>query len=65
VAYHFLDLNKVSTEELKQKKDEMEVLFEANQVKPGEPNYEYDKEVDFELGKVESGWDSDHTHSDF
>ena len=55
----------MSTEELNQRKSEMDVLFEANQVKPTDPKYEYDKEVDFDLGKVESGWDSDNSHSDF
>ena len=45
---------------LSKKKKEMDILFEANRIKPGDDGYEYDKEVDFCSGpKTLSGWDSD------
>lgn len=59
------DLNKVSQEVLLEKKAEMDVLFEANQLKPGDKGYEYDKEVEFGGSKIESGWDSDGSTSEF
>ena len=37
----------------------MESSFTKNQVKPGDIDYVYDKQVDFSKGeKLESGWDS-------
>ena len=60
------DLNKATDEYLEKKKEEMDVLFESNRLKPGDEGYVYDKEVDFDVGpKMESGWDSDETMSDF
>ena len=60
------DLNKATDEYLEKKKEEMNIVFESNRVKPGDEGYVYDKEVDFDVGpKMESGWDSDDTMSDF
>ena len=60
------DLNKATDEQLAKKKEEMDVLFESNCLKPGDEGYEYDKEVDFDVGqKMESGWDTDESMSDF
>lgn len=54
------DLNKVSEEELLRKKAEMDVLFEKNAKKPGDPDFVYDKEVDFEGEQhSEASWDED------
>lgn len=53
------DLNHISEEELKKRKAEMDVLFEANRLRPGDEGYEYDKERDFSGPRIESGWDSD------
>ena len=39
----------------------MDVLFEANRLKPGDDGYEYDKEVNFGGPKMESGWDSENS----
>lgn len=37
----------------------MDNTFQKNQLKPGDPGYEYDKQVDFDTAeKVEAGWDS-------
>lgn len=55
------DLNLLSEDQLKAKKAEMDVLFEANRLKPGDDGYEYDKEVDFSGPKMESGWDSENS----
>lgn len=60
------DLNKVSDEYLAKKKEEMNLLFETNRLKPGDEGYVYNKEVDFDNEpKMESGWDSDDSMSDF
>lgn len=39
------DLNRVSEEELAAAKAEMDVDFERNRLKPGDPGFEYDKQV--------------------
>lgn len=60
------DLNKATDEHLAKRKEEMDILFDSNCLKPGDEGYVYDKEVDFDVGpKMESGWDSDDTMSDF
>ena len=53
------DLNRVDEDELAKRKAKMDLLYEANRLKPGDEGYVYDKEVGFEDGKMESGWDSD------
>ena len=50
------DLNKVSEERLKQAKEEMNELYNAKRILPGEDGYEYDKRVDFQA-LSESSWD--------
>lgn len=55
------DLNKVDPETLTRKKLQMDSTFEKNRKKPGDPDFQYNVEIDFEteLGRVEtSGWDS-------
>lgn len=60
------DLNKATDEYLEKKKEEMNAMFELHRLKPGDEDYVYDKEVDFDVGpKMESGWDSDDSMSDF
>lgn len=55
------DMNKLSEEQLQRKKLIMEASFVANQLQPSDPNFEYDRQVDFEEHKIESGWDSEIT----
>ncbi|KAL8623973.1 hypothetical protein ACOMHN_047193 [Nucella lapillus] len=53
------DLNKVDPETLVRKKLQMDTTFEKNRKRLGDPEFEYNVEVDFDIGKVESsGWDS-------
>ena len=60
------DLNKATDEYLAHKKEEMNMLYETNRIKPGDEGYVYDKEMDFDNEpKMESGWDSDDSMSDF
>ena len=59
------DLNKADDNYLAQRKAEMETVFQANQIKPGDEGYVYDKVMAFEGPKMESGWDSDSSISDF
>jgi hypothetical protein len=51
-----LDLNKVTEIELKLAKIKMEQDFIKNQVRPGHPQYQYDKQVDF-VGTEDNEWD--------
>ena len=64
-----VDLNKVSTAELVQAKKEMDVLFMANMLKPGDPGYVYDVRKDFGVPTDSNGWDTtddeDEYGSDF
>ncbi|KAH7964734.1 hypothetical protein HPB49_001042 [Dermacentor silvarum] len=55
------DLNKLDDETLQRKKDLMSLSFEKSRKKPGDPDFQYDVEEDFDVeGAIEtSGWDSD------
>ncbi|VDM03506.1 unnamed protein product [Schistocephalus solidus] len=57
------DLNKADDETLERKKLVMEETFERNRIRPTDPDFEYDIEVDFPKQIETSGWDSDF--SDF
>lgn len=62
-----MDLNKLNDSELQFEKAKMNKDFLVKQIKPGDPDYEYDKEVDFgsgKLGAVECDWDESED-SDF
>ena len=53
------DLNKLSDDALDQKKHIMDKTFEKNRKKPGDEGFQYDVDVDFGNGGIESsGWDS-------
>lgn len=58
------DLNRVDQETLALKKQIMEKTFKENARKPGDPDYNYDIEVDFDEQIEPSPWDSD-SMSDF
>lgn len=54
------DLNKVSLDQLAQKKEIMDEAFLKKLIKPGDPNFVYDKFENFEaLAKERSDWDED------
>ena len=55
------DMNRLDDRQLRRRKELMDVNFHKNQVKVGDPDFEYDKQVDFGSGgeKVESGWDEE------
>ena len=62
------NLNKLDDAELNKVKDKMSVSFEQNRIKPGDENWKYDIEVDFEEeggNKMESGWDSEESDIEF
>ena len=46
---HLEDMNKLSDEQLQRRKELMDINFKKNQVKFGDPNYVYDKQVDENL----------------
>ncbi|ORX57707.1 hypothetical protein BCR36DRAFT_409181 [Piromyces finnis] len=52
------DLNKVSESELIARKKHMDILFMKNQIKPGDPNYQYDVQKSFSIDEdAEADWD--------
>lgn len=61
---HDEDLNKLDDYELDKRKADMDKDFEKNRLRPGDDGFEYDKEVDFTAGKMESGWDDEDEYSD-
>ncbi|KAK3881333.1 hypothetical protein Pcinc_014227 [Petrolisthes cinctipes] len=53
------DLNKLDDHQLAKKKKVMDGSFERNRVSADDPDYEYDKQVEFKTGgQVGEGWDS-------
>jgi centrosomal protein CEP19 len=58
------DLNKLGDDVLRRKKEIMDQTFIQNRIKPGDPEFVYDKQVDFDTNineKVESGWDAEES----
>jgi len=58
IDYNHTNLNKLSSEELKKHKDKMTVLFNKNQKKPGDPDFVYDKQEEFDP-QEDNEWDED------
>ncbi|KAL6752574.1 CEP19-like protein-domain-containing protein [Haematococcus lacustris] len=52
-----VDLNKVTEVELALAKKRMEQDFNKNRLKPGDPGFEYDKQVDFGPATEDNDWD--------
>ncbi|KAH9514630.1 Centrosomal protein of 19 kDa [Bulinus truncatus] len=60
------NLNKVDPETLQRKKLLMDSSFEKKRIKPGDPEFQYNVEVEFEEATIEtSGWDSNNSDIDF
>lgn len=53
------DLNKLSDADLQRRKDLMELKFDRNNVKKGDPGFVYDKEVSFGAAVDPAGWDEE------
>ena len=53
------DLNKLSDEELNEKKNEMNKYFDKNNIKVGDPGYQYDVRKDFNHEEYAAEWDED------
>lgn len=60
------NLNELTDEQLKRKKEIMNMTFEKNRKKPGDPDFQYDVQVDFsEVAGIESSiWDSEKEEND-
>lgn len=58
------DLNRLDDFQLNKRKADMDIDFEKNRIRPGDKDFVYDKEVEFNEGKIESGWDDDNDYSD-
>ncbi|KAK2151057.1 hypothetical protein LSH36_377g02033 [Paralvinella palmiformis] len=54
------DLNVVDEETLKRKKAIMDQTFEKNRKLPGDPDFQYDVEKDFDVAIESCEWDSDN-----
>jgi centrosomal protein CEP19 len=62
------DLNKLGDDVLRRKKEIMDQTFNKNLIKPEDPEFVYDKQVDFDKNvyeKVESGWDAEESDDVF
>ena len=53
------NLNKLSKEELDQKKKEMDVFYEQNNIKKTDKNFQYDVRKDFNNNEGLADWDDD------
>jgi len=58
IDYNATNLNKLSKEELQKHKNKMDVLFNKNNKKPGDPGFEYDKQEEF-VPKDDNEWDDE------
>ncbi len=54
---YYGDLNKVSEEELRKAKADMDTVFNRTRIRPNDDGYIYDKRVDFDEANMESSWD--------
>lgn len=54
-----VDLNKVDETDLERYKREMEEEFARNAIKPGDPNWKHDVQVDFGDAEEDCGWDEE------
>ena len=61
------DFNQMTETDYEKRKAQMEEEFQRRRIKPGDLDFVYDKQVDFDTGvKIESGWDnSDSSTSEF
>lgn len=62
--YKNRNLNKLSDFELAKEKKAMDNKFNQNFVKPGDPNFVYDKVVDFSKVRKSKEWNDDEDYSD-
>eukprot|EP00116_Pleurobrachia_bachei_P010807 sb/3471069/ len=64
-----MDLNKLNDSELQFEKSKMQRGFLDRQIKPGDSEFEYNKEVDFGSGNLDNvegcEWDESEENSDF
>lgn len=59
------DFNRLAETDYNKLKANMEKSFEQKRVKPDDPDFIYDKEVEFGGPVMESGWDTDSSASEF
>eukprot|EP00636_Phaeomonas_parva_P016459 CAMPEP_0118886082 /NCGR_PEP_ID=MMETSP1163-20130328/24301_1 /TAXON_ID=124430 /ORGANISM="Phaeomonas parva, Strain CCMP2877" /LENGTH=150 /DNA_ID=CAMNT_0006824217 /DNA_START=71 /DNA_END=523 /DNA_ORIENTATION=+ len=52
-----IDLNRASNEIVNKAKEDMDEAFQRSRITKDDPNWVYDKEVDFGDGEEDSGWD--------
>ena len=59
-----VDLNRATDVELKMAKQKMDENFSKNRLKPGDPGFEYDKQVEFGPPTAKNEWDDDDDDDD-
>lgn len=59
------DLNKLSIQEIEVQKQLMDSIFTKNQIKKEDPDFVYDKQIDFNSTTEESNWDKEADSEDF
>jgi CEP19-like protein len=60
VDYNTLNLNKLSDREIQMHKKKMDKQYEKNFVKPNDPNFVYDKRIEFKQPvNVEESWEEE------
>lgn len=63
-GYSEEDFNKLDDYELDKRKVDMDKEFEMNRIWFGDKDFVYDKEVEFNGGKIEFGWDEEDDYLD-
>jgi hypothetical protein len=57
--YECEDLNKLNTDELNKRKDEMEKLYTKNAILPNSENFVFDVRKEFNVQNCEAEWDDE------
>ena len=53
------DLNRLNDDDLKKRKNEMDVLYNKNAILPGNDKFVFDVRKDFDIDKYDPEWDND------
>ena len=59
ISKKYGDLNKLSDDEVAKAKREMDSDFEINRIKPGDKDFVYDKQIEFDAPDELNEWDDD------
>lgn len=57
--FHNEDLNKLNDNELKKRKNEMDLLYNKHAILPGQEGFVFDVRKDFDVDKYDPEWDDE------